>query len=53
MREQTRAIGENLTCARWLGTLTIVGSILFVSGVEIRGKSLSINQGDAGVEANR
>jgi drug/metabolite transporter (DMT)-like permease len=35
-------LGETFTAIAWIGALAVLGSILLVSGVEIRGKSLSV-----------
>jgi len=35
-------LGETFTAFAWIGALSVLGSILLVSGVEIRGKSLSV-----------
>ena len=40
-------LGETLTALAWAGALAVLGSILLVSGVEIRGKSLSVRVTDA------
>ncbi len=41
-------LGETLTTFAWVGGVAVLGSILLVSGVEIRGKSLSVRVTDAG-----
>ncbi len=43
-------LGETLTAFAWAGGVAIIVSILMVSGVEIRGKSLSVNQSHTGAE---
>jgi drug/metabolite transporter (DMT)-like permease len=40
-------LGETFTALAWIGALVVLGSILLVSGVEIRGKSLSVRVTDA------
>jgi drug/metabolite transporter (DMT)-like permease len=40
-------LGETFTAFAWAGALAVLGSILLVSGVEIRGKSLSVRVTDA------
>jgi drug/metabolite transporter (DMT)-like permease len=40
-------LGETFTAFAWTGALAVLGSILLVSGVEIRGKSLSVRVTDA------
>ena len=37
-------LGETLTPFAWVGALAVLGSIVLVSGVEIRGKTLSVGQ---------
>ena len=39
-------LGETFTAFAWIGALAVLGSILLVSGVEIRGKSLSVRATD-------
>jgi len=40
-------LGEAFTAFAWIGALAVLGSILLVSGVEVRGKSLSVRVTDA------
>lgn len=40
-------LGETFTAFAWIGALALLGSIFLVSGVEIRGKSLSVRVTDA------
>lgn len=39
-------LGETFTAFAWIGALAVLGSILLVSGVEIRGKRLSVRVTD-------
>jgi len=41
-------LGETLTTFTWAGAFAVLGSILLVSGVEMRGKSLSVRVKDVG-----
>jgi drug/metabolite transporter (DMT)-like permease len=39
-------LGETFTAFAWTGALAVLGSILLVSGVEVRGKNLSVRVAD-------